>query len=417
VHEMRRGPLADLNLLPRAAYYGSQTTTAMFVVALSEYWHWTGDSAALDHYRGAMLRTFDWAARYGDRDGDGFLEYERRSPKGLKNHGWKDSDEAIRYPNGRLVENPIATVEEQAYHWIALQRAAEIFVALDDQGRADEFLERARQLRRRWHDAFWMADEGFYAMAIGPEKEQVRSIGSNAGHAMAAGLVPPEHAARCADRLMADDLFSGWGVRTLSVQHPSYNPLGYHLGTVWPVENATFALGFKRYGLDDHVERLATAMFDAARHFRHHRLPEAIAGYARGETAIPTVYPGSNSPQAWSASAIVQLLQAMLGIYAFAPAHILVLVRPRLPEWLPRVLVRGMRVGDARVSLRFERGRDGYADAEIIERSSTLFVLHVPPPQNAGEGSTWGEAFKMFVFDRLPGRLATALRIAVGHEG
>jgi glycogen debranching enzyme len=416
VHEMRRGPLADLNLLPRAAYYGSQTTSAMFVVALSEYWHWTGDTAALEHYRTAMLRTFEWARRYGDRDGDGFLEYTRRSSKGLKNHGWKDSDEAIRYPDGRIVEDPIATVEEQAYHWIALQRAAEIFVALGEDQRSEEFLDHARQLRRRWHDAFWMPDEGFYAMAIGPDKEQVRSIGSNPGHAIAAGLVPTDHARRCADRLMADDLFSGWGIRTLSANHPSYNPLGYHLGTVWPVENATFALGFKRYGLDDHVERLATAMFEAAAHFRHHRLPEAIAGYARGEPAVPAVYPGANSPQAWSASAIVQLLQSLLGIYAFAPAQTLVLVRPRLPEWLPRVTVKRIRVGDARASIRFERGHDGFAGVEVIDRSGTLFVLEVPPPQNAADPVTWGDAFKTFVFDRLPGRLATAMRIAVGHE-
>src|SRR4029453_18896411 len=229
-------------------------------------------------------RTFEWADRYGDRDGDGFLEYTRRSERGLKNHGWKDSDEAIRYPDGRLVENPIATVEEQVYHWIAVQRMAEILIALGDDRSAEEFASRARDLRRGWHDAFWMEDEGFYAMALGPDKQPVRSIASNAGHALAAGLVPRQFAKRCADRLMAADLFSGWGVRTLSQQHPSYNPLAYHLGTVWPVENATFALGFKRYGFDDHLERLATGMCDAAAHFKSFRLPEAIGGLGRDES-------------------------------------------------------------------------------------------------------------------------------------
>ena len=417
VHEMRRGPLSELNTIPQRAYYGTQTTAAMFVVALSEYWHWTGDTQTLARYRDAALRTFEWADRFGDRDGDGFLEYERRSTKGLKNHGWKDSDEAIRYPDGRLVENPIATVEEQAYHWIALQRMAEILVALDDDARAEQFAARAKALRGRWHEAFWMADERFYAMALGPDKQPVRSIGSNPGHALAAGLVPKEHARACADRLMADDLFSGWGVRTLSHNHPSYNPLAYHLGTVWPVENATFALGFRRYGLDDHMERLVTAICEAAAHFRHCRLPEAIAGIGRSESPVPSVYPKSNSPQAWSASAVVQLVQTLLGIYPFAPARVLALVRPRLPEWLPVATVRHLRVGNASVTLRFERHRDGSTSVDVVDKVGTLFVTEVPPPQDVNPHSqTIAESVKMWLLDHAPGRLATALRLALGED-
>jgi len=417
VHEMRRGPLSDLNIIPQRAYYGTQTASAMFVVALTEYWHWTGDTAALDRYRDAALRTFEWAERFGDRDGDGFLEYERRSSRGLKNHGWKDSDEAIRYHDGRLVENPIATVEEQAYHWVALQRMAEILVALEDDEGAKRFAAKARELRPRWHKAFWMPDEQFYAMALGPDKQPVRSIGSNPGHALAAGLVPREHARACADRLMADDLFSGWGVRTLSQRHPSYNPLAYHLGTVWPVENATFALGFKRYGLDDHLERLALAMCDAAAHFRNFRLPEAIGGLGPAESPVPTVYPNSNSPQAWSASAMVQLVQALLGLYPFAPAQILAVVRPCLPEWLPAVTVRHLRVGEAAVSIRFERNRDGSTSFEVVEKHGTLFVTEVPPPQDVNpRRQTFAETTKMWLLDRAPGRLATALRLALGED-
>ncbi len=417
VHEMRRGPLSDLDIIPQRAYYGTQTTAAMFVVTLSEYWHWTGDTGALERHREAALRTFEWADRYGDRDGDGFLEYAKRSEKGLKNHGWKDSDEAIRYPDGRLVEDPIATVEEQAYHWIAMQRMAEILIALGDDRSAEQFASKARELRRRWHDAFWMADDGFYAMALGPDKEPVRSIASNAGHALAAGLVPRECAERCADRLMAADLFSGWGVRTLSEQHPSYNPLAYHLGTVWPVENATFALGFKRYGLDNHLERLVTGMCDAAAHFQNFRLPEAIGGLGRDESPVPTVYPKSNSPQAWSASAMLLLIQTLLGIYPFAPAKALALVRPQLPAWLPTVTVRRLRVGDATVTIRFERSRDGSTHAEVIEREGTLFVTEVPPPQDVHVGAqTFAESAKGWLLNHAPGRLATALRLAVGED-
>ena len=417
VHEMRRGPLSELNIIPQHAYYGTQTTAAMFLVALSEYWHWTGDTGALERYRDAALRTLEWADRYGDRDGDGFLEYTRRSDRGLKNHGWKDSDEAIRYPDGGLVENPIATVEEQAYHWIALQRMAEILVALGDDRGAEDFASKARDLRHRCHDVYWMEDEGFYAMAIGPDKQPVRSIASNAGHALAAGLVPRDCAERCADRLMAADLFSGWGVRTLSQKHPSYNPLAYHLGTVWPVENATFALGFKRYGFDDHLERLATGMCDAAAHFKSSRLPEAISGLGRDESPVPSVYPKSNSPQAWSASAMLLLIQTLLGIYPFAPAKVLALVRPRLPPWLPTVTLRRLKVGDASVSIRFERSRDGSTHADVIEKEGTLFVTEVPPPQDIHAGAqTFAESAKGWLLEHAPGRLANALRLALGDD-
>ncbi len=190
IHEMRRGPLSELNLLPQRAYYGSHTTAAMFVLALSELWHWTGDIQSLRRYRDAALRTFEWVERFGDRDGDGFLEYERRSARGLKNQGWKDSDEAIRYPNGSLVPNPIATVEEQAFHFIALLRMAEILIVLEEDALAAGFIAKARQLRQRWDRAFWMEDAAFYAMALDPEKQPVRSIGSNPGHALGVGLVP-----------------------------------------------------------------------------------------------------------------------------------------------------------------------------------------------------------------------------------
>jgi len=415
VHEMRRGPLSELEIIPHRAYYGTQTTSAMFVVALSEYWHWTGDIAALQHYRDSALGALDWARRYGDRDGDGFLEYERRSPLGLKNHGWKDSNEAIRYPDGRLVENPIATIEEQAFYWLALQRMAEILVALGEKSHAETFVARAQQLRERWHCTFWMPDERFYAIALDADKQPVRSIASNPGHALGAGLVPIGHARACADRLMAADMFSGWGIRTLSADHPSYNPIAYHLGTVWPVENATFALGFKRYGLDDHLDRLAAGLFEAVAHFRNSRLPEALGGHGREETPIPTAYPRSNAPQAWSASAMVQLVQTLLGIYPFAPAHIVALVRPHLPEWLPAVTVRNIRVGNASVSIRFERGREGATAFDVIDKHGTLFVVEMPPPQDTEASSqSWVEGVGSWLLERAPGRFASALRLALG---
>jgi glycogen debranching enzyme len=416
-HEVRRGPLAELEIIPQRAYYGEETAPSMFVVVLSEYWHWTGDTEALRRYQPTLERLFQWAERYGDADGDGLLEYQRRSPRGLKNQAWKDSDEAIRYPDGSLVPNPIACVEEQAFYYMALQRMAEMLLALDEEREAERFLQRARTLREKVNEAFWIEEEQFYAMALDPEKRRVGSIASNPGHALAAGLIPPARGQIVADRLLSEELFSGWGVRTLSSKHPSYNPLSYHLGSVWPVENATFALGLKRYGLDEQLQRLATGCFEAARHFQGCQLPEALGGHGREEGVLPTLYPRSNAPQAWSASASILLVQAMLGVYAFAPGHLLALVRPRLPEWLEQVVLRRVRVGDAVVSLRFDRKADGSAGVTVLEKTGRLFVLTVPPPIDLSpERGNWLDHLKEWGLEHLPGRMARALRIAVGIE-
>ena len=278
IHEQRSGPLAALGLTPRDAYYGSQTTPAMFVLALSELWHWTGDADVLRRHLPVVRRAMEWACRFGDLDGDGFLEYRKRLPVGLRNQAWKDFDEAIRYPDGgSIVEGPVATVEEQAFYVLALERMAEILIALGDDDEADTHLRRATELRDRFHGAYWMPEAGFYAIALDGRKQQVRSIASNPGHALGTGI-PRDVAESVADRLLAPDLFSGWGVRSLSEDHPSYNPFAYHLGCVWPVEQATFALGLKRYGLDRHLERLAEGMFDAAFASPIGRLPEALDG-------------------------------------------------------------------------------------------------------------------------------------------
>jgi glycogen debranching enzyme len=413
IHELRRGPFADLGITAQSGYYGTQTTAAMFPLAMTELWHWTGDLEVLRRHRATAERALEWAWRDGDLDADGFLEYRQRSPVGIKNQGWKDSHEAIRYPDGGQVANPIATVEEQAFHYLALVRMAEACVALEDDAAAEGYLDRARRLRDAWHPAFWMPDEGFYAMALDAEKRQVRSIGSNPGHALAAGIVPPAFADIVADRLLAPDLFSGWGIRTLSTEHPSYNPWAYHLGTVWPVENATFALGFKRYGLDDHVDRVVLALLLAARGLPGTRLPELIGGQSVDELPFPVAYPDANCPQAWSASATLQLVQVMLGIYPFAPLSLLALVRPRLPAGIDEVTLHNLRVGDARVSLRFGRRADGSARHEVLSRHGTLLVAEAPPP-DAAAGATFGEALARLAVTNAPGRLARAARLAIG---
>jgi glycogen debranching enzyme len=423
IHEMRRGPLARLGVIPHGRYYGTQTTGSMFLLALSEAWHWTGDMGLLRRHRAAALRSIDWAETLGDRDGDGFMEYHDHAPGGLKNQGWKDSNEAIRYPDGSIVDNPIATVEEQAFHYLALQRMAEILIALgddvdpEDRQRAELLLRRAAVLRGAWDDAYWLPEEQFYAMALDGDHRAVATIGSNPGHALGTGIVPKDRATAVADRLLAKDLYSGWGVRTISALHPSFNPLAYHLGAVWPVENATIALGFKRYGLDDHLDQLVEGMFGAIAHCRELRLPEALTGHDREDLPHPLPYPRSQSPQAWSASATIQLLQTMLGIYPFAPAHVLGLVRPRLPAWLPEVTVAGLRVGDATVTLRFERAADGTTHHAVVEQDGQLWVMEVPPPDAVADGDGLVPRLLGWAVDHAPGRIAAALRIALGDNG
>ena len=415
LHELRRGPLAMLGLDPREAYYGSQTTPAMFVVALSELWHWTGSDSLLRRFREAAILATEWADRASEATG--FLTSEKRSERGLRNQGWKDSDEAIRHADGRIAAPPLATVEEQAFHFLALQRMAEILVALDEPDRADEYLDRGDDLRRRWHEAFWMPREGYYALALDGAGEQVRSITSNPGHALGTGIVPPEVARQVADRLLSPALFSGWGVRTLADDHPSYNPLAYHLGTVWPVENATFALGFKRYGLDDHLERLVDAQIEAASLMPDARLPEALTGHGREPKVGPSAYPGANALQAWSSSAVVQMVQLMLGLYPFAPLHVLSIIRPRLPAWLPELTLRNLRVGRATVDLRFTRRADGSASHKVLRRDGTLHVVPAGPPVDlSGRRRPWVEALGQVAVERAPGRLVRAARIAIGLE-
>jgi len=297
-----------------------------------------------------------------------------------------------------------------------MERMAEILVALEEDDEANAMLARARALRDRWQDAYWLPAAGFYAMALDSEKRAVESIGSNAGHALGAGLIPREHAARVADRLLAPDLFSGWGVRTLSSEHPSYNPFAYHLGTVWPVEQATFALGLKRYGLDDHADRLILGLIEAAADFRDLRLPEALSGLSRDESRVPVPYPNSNSPQAWTASATIQLVQLLVGLYPFAPLAILALVRPRLPPDVRSLTIGRLRIGEATVSLRFQRRDDGSASHEVIEQDGRLLVIEAPPPQDV-TGGTMVELVKAWAIEHAPGRQARALRIALGLEG
>jgi glycogen debranching enzyme len=304
--------------------------------------------------------------------------------------------------DGAQVDPPIATCEEQGFVYLAKLHMGELLWWLDRKDEARRLSADAGELKRRFNEAFWMDEDGFFALGLDATKRPIRSITSNPGHCIATAIVDQDRVLRTAGRLFADDLFTGWGIRTLSSRHPAYNPYSYHRGTVWPVEQGTFALGLYRYGLHRHVELLCRAQFEAAALFDFHRLPECFTGHTRDtEHPFPAIYPGANSPQAWSSSAVFNLLQALLGLYPYAPLRLL-FVDPHLPEWLPEITLDNLHVGDAVVRIRFFRERDGSSDYRVVEQRGSLHVIRQPSPWSLTAGPV--ERLVDLLGSLLPGR-------------
>jgi glycogen debranching enzyme len=379
IHESHDGPLATLNFNPRRRYYGSITTSGFYPVLLSELWHWTGAKELVIPLVEPALKSLQWLDQYSDIDRDGFYEYQTHSVQGVRNQGWKDSSDAIVYEDGSIVEPPIATCEEQAFAYLAKLHMSEVLWWLDDKETSKRLHKEAGELKKKFNDAFWMESEGFFAMALDPNKHQVTSIGSNAGHLLAAGLVDEALVSRTAKRFMQNDLFTGWGIRTLSSKNPAYNPYSYHRGSVWPVEHGSFAIGFERYGLHNALHDICLAQFNAASLFDFYRLPELFSGHQLDEDhPFPALYPQANSPQAWSSSTIFSFVQSMLGLYPYAPLKIL-LVDPYLPDWLPEITLHDLKVGDAAITIRFFR-KGEKSDYEVLDKRGTLRVIRQPSP-------------------------------------
>lgn len=386
LHEAHAGPLSALNYDPRGRSYGSLTTSGFYPFVVAQLWHWTGDKAEVAPYLDAAVDALKWLETYSDRDRDGFFDYKTRSRQGVENQGWKDSGDALVHADGSPASLPIATCEEQGIAYAAMFNLAEVLWWFGRKDEARHLYDRAVELKKRFNDAFWMEDEGFFAMALDGERRQVRSIGSNPLHCIATGIAETELAVRCLDRLFAPDMFSGWGVRTLSSEHPAYNPYAYHRGTVWPVEHGPFAVGAYRYGRHDRVEQICRAQFELAALFEHYRLPECVAGHPRdADHPFPALYPAANSPQAWSSTTAYTLLQAMLGLQPFAPLRLL-FVDPCLPPWLPEITISRMRVASAVVSLRFFRTADGRSDYEVLGKEGNLLIVRQPSPWSLTAG-------------------------------
>ena len=402
LHQAESGPLAILNVNPLRRYYGSITTSGFYPVIVSELWHWTGDKELVRRFVEPALKALRWLDDYADLDRDGFYEYQTRSEQGVRNQGWKDSDDAIVHEDGSQAPVPIATCEEQGFVYLAKLHLSELLWWLDEKEDARRLYHEATELKKRFNEAFWMEDRGFVAMALDADKRQVKSIGSNAGHCLATGIVEEAFVRKTADRLFADDMFSGWGIRTLADHNPAYNPYSYHRGSVWPVEHGSFAVGFVRYGLHDHVERVCRAQFEAASLFDFYRLPELFTGHHRdADHPFPAHYPNANSPQAWSASAVWCLLQTMLGVYPYAPLNLL-LVDPHLPVWLPEITVRNLHVGAAVIDLRFYRTKSGDSDYDVLDQRGSLHVVRQPSPWSLT--ASFGERLKDAFSSLLPGK-------------
>jgi len=371
-HELRRGELAHFRKIPHTPYYGTADATPLYLIVLHEAWKWLGDPALLREHRETALRCLDWIDRYGDLDSDGFQEYRTRSLHGYENMSWKDSADAIVYPDGRQVKQPKALCELQGYVFDAWLRMAEVFEALGEPEQAARLRARASDLQERFEARFWCEETGCYALALDPDKRPVCTVASNAGHCLWSGIASRERGARVVARLLESDMWSGWGIRTLSARNPAYNPFSYHCGSVWPHDNGIIALGFKRYGFGAEAARLAHGICEAASHFVSYRLPELYAGFERQTGSFPVLYPQANVPQAWAAGSVFHLLQAMLGLRADAPNGRL-FVYPELPAWLPDLTLHGLTVGSARLDLRcWREGKRTRWDATLHEGSITV---------------------------------------------
>ncbi len=386
LHEAHTGPLAMLGFNPRARYYGAATTSGFYPVVVTELWHWTGDKELVQPFVEPALKALQWKDEWADLDGDGFSEYLTHSTQGTKNQGWKDSGDAMVYADGSQAEPPIATCEEQAFLYVARLHMAELLWWLDRKEEARRLYHQAEELKKRFNDAFWVESERFFAMGLDSKKRQISSVGSNPGHCIACGIVDQALVEQTAARLLAPDMFTGWGVRTLSAKHPAFNPFSYHRGTVWPVEHGSFAIGFMRYGLHRHVEAIAKGMFDAASLFDFQRLPEVFSGHQRNDQhPFPAMYPKTNWPQAWSSSAVFALIQSLIGMYPYAPLHAL-FVDPHLPAWLPEITFSNLHVGQAIVAIRFYREQDGSSNYEVLDKRGHLHVIRQPSPWSLTAG-------------------------------
>lgn len=355
LHELRIGEFARLDEIPHTPYYGSIDSTPLFLIVLARHAAWTGSLDLFRELRDSVDRALDWIALFGDPTGDGYVSYASTAKKGLTNQGWKDSADGIVTADGEIAESPIALAEVQGYVYAAKREIAALYERDGDAERAERLRSGAEELRARFERDFWSDKLGCYILARQAGGKPCAVATSNAGQVLWSGIASPEHARAVGERLMREDMFSGWGIRTLSADALAHNPIGYHLGTIWPHDNGLISEGFRRYGLDEAAGRILQGLVEAATDFPQQRLPECFAGYPRSTFGIPVRYPIACHPQAWAAGAIPHMLVSSLGLVANGFERHLRIDRPRLPSFVDHLELRHLPVADARVDLVFER--------------------------------------------------------------
>ena len=374
VHEMRNGEMAALKEIPFGQYYGAVDGTPLFVLLAGAYYDRTGDLSFIKDIWPNIHAAIRWIEQFGDRDGDGFVEYQRQSADGLIHQGWKDSDDAIFHEDGSEVLGPVALCEVQAYVYGALQAVAKLADALGLHEQAVLPRKRAERLREDFNQAFWCEEISSFALALDGQKRPCRVRASNAGQCLISGIATRDHARLVSQTLMAPESFSRWGIRTVAEGEARYNPMTYHNGSVWPHDNALIAYGFGRYGFTKEVLAIFQGMFEAAMYFDLHRMPELFCGFPQDPGEGPVLYPVACSPQSWSAASVFLFLQAALGLHVDGVRGRVSLVRPALPSFLNEIEITNLRVGASTVDLHLTRQGDDVS-GKVLRREGELELL------------------------------------------
>jgi glycogen debranching enzyme len=374
LHETRNGEMAALKEMPFGRYYGSVDATPLFVVLAGAYYERTGDRKFVEALWPSVEAALGWIDRYGDLGWDGFVAYRRQSVNGLLHQGWKDSDDAIFHADGSAAQGPIALCEVQGYVYAARQAGAALAALMGQVQRAAELTRQAQQLQQRFEQAFWCEELSSYALALDGDQQPCRVRTSNAGHCLFTGIAAPEHAERVAGTLLSPESFSGWGVRTVAASESRYNPMSYHMGSVWPHDNALIAQGLARYGMTDKALQIWSGLFAAGMYFELHRMPELFCGFSQDAGEGPVLYPVACAPQAWSAASVFLLLQACLGLEISAPQARISFVRPQLPASLGELRIHNLELAGATVDLLLVRHADDVG-VNVLRREGDVQIV------------------------------------------
>jgi glycogen debranching enzyme len=373
LHETLRGEMAACKEMPFHRYYGSVDATPLFVVLAGTYYRRTGDRAFIEKLWPHIETALSWIDRYGDVDGDGFVEYSRRCPTGLLHQGWKDSDDAVFHANGEPAQGPIALCEVQGYVYAARREAASLAALIGLGDRSTALTRAALELRQQFEQAFWCEELSTYALALDGDKRPCRVRSSNPGHCLFAGIVGEDRARLVARTLLSRASFCGWGIRCIAAGEARFNPMGYHTGAVWPHDNAIIAAGLARYGMTELATRIWHGLFDAARWFDLHRMPELFCGFAQESGEGPVPYPVACAPQAWAAASVFLTLQACLGIEVDGAEGHIRFTRPQLPAGISELLIHNLSVGQGSADLRIVNHEDDVG-VHVLRREGDIRV-------------------------------------------